>query len=256
VELAVETAVAETADKLPSRWGNAVRDNVCQSEEHLVAVLDRQLAMVDLELSPPPWWWLATVAQYLLGLTAVIGAAWLFLLGVATVIDSDVVGSATTLGVPASLLMVVLGLLGGAVLTALCAWLLTVGARRRRLLVQERLTGAVREVAEEQVMMPIRAVLDQHRTTRLALAGRHPEPLRSRPTAAHVAPAEGVAMAAVPAVAEPTISMTTAGPMTSAGPAGPVHPVGPVGPVGSVGPEVNAADPAGGSATVPRTLAV
>jgi hypothetical protein len=157
VELAVETAVAETADKLPSRWGNAVRDNVSQSEEHLVAVLDRKLATVDLELSPPPWWWLATVAQYLFGLATVIGTAWLLLLGVATVIDSDVVGSATMLGVPASLLMVVLGLLGGAVLTALCAWLLTVGARRRRLLVQERLIGAVREVAEEQVMTPIRA---------------------------------------------------------------------------------------------------
>jgi hypothetical protein len=155
------------------------------------------------------------------------------------------------LGVPASLLMVVLGLLGGAVLTALCAWLLTVGARRRRLLVQERLIGAVREVAEEQVMTPIRAVLDQHRTTRLALAGRHPEALRSRPTAAHVAPAEAVAMSAAPAVAEPTISMMPAGPMTSAGPAGPVNPVGLMGPDGNA-----AADAKGGSATVPRTLAV
>jgi len=175
VELAIETAVAASADSLPSRWADAVRDNVSRSDDDLVAALDRNVSQVDLELTPPPWWWLATVVQYAFALSAAVGAVWLVLLGVAAVVDNDFVGPVPVLGLPLPLLMVVLGLLCGALVTALCAWMLVVGARRRRLSAQERLNSAVQVVAEERVMTPIRVVLDQHRLTRLALAGRHAE---------------------------------------------------------------------------------
>jgi hypothetical protein len=77
----------------------------------------------------------------------------------------------------APVLLLVLGLIGGAGLTAFSAWMLVIGARRRRLAAQERLTEAVRSVVDALVMAPIRAVLDQHRLTREALAGRHAEPV-------------------------------------------------------------------------------
>ena len=184
VELAIETVIAASADPLPARWADAVRDNVSRSGEDLVHGLDRSVSGVDLELSPPPWWWLATVLQYVFGLAAVVGALWLVLLGVTGLIDSDVVGPVPVLGLPLPALMLVLGLLGGALLAALSAWALGVGARRRRLSAEERLHEVIREVAEERVMTPIRVVLDQHRLTRLALAGRHAEMAFSNPAVA------------------------------------------------------------------------
>jgi GTP-binding protein EngB required for normal cell division len=172
VELAVEKAVALSADPLPVRWAEALRDNVSQADDDLVATLDRSVREVDLSLAPPPWWWLVTVAQYLLGIGALIGAAWLLLLGVAELVNSDFVSSLPVLGVPLPMLLLVLGLIGGGLLTAFSAWMLAIGARRRRLAAQDRLNAAVRAVVDTRLMTPIQAVLDQHRLTREALAGR------------------------------------------------------------------------------------
>jgi GTP-binding protein EngB required for normal cell division len=183
VELAIDSAVSASADPLPWRWADAVRDNVSRSGDDLVAALDREVSTVDLELSPPPWWWLATVAQYLLGLAAAVGALWLVLLGLTGLMNSDGIGSPEALGLPLPLVLLLLGLIGGAVVTALSAWVLAVGARRRRTLVQERLIGAVQAVADERVMTPIRVVLSQHRSTRLALSGRHAEPTAAQAAA-------------------------------------------------------------------------
>jgi signal transduction histidine kinase len=154
-----------------------VRDNVSRSGNDLVTELDQKVSEVDLELSPPPWWWLATVVQYLFALSAAIGAIWLLLLGVAALVNNDFVEPVSVLGLPLPFLMLVLGLLCGALVTALSAWMLVVGARRRRLSAQERLNNAVQLLADERVMTPIRVVLDQHRLTRLALIGRHAEPV-------------------------------------------------------------------------------
>jgi hypothetical protein len=200
VELAIETAVAASADALPVRWADAVRDNVSRSGDDLVHALDRKVSEVDLELSPPPWWWLATVAQYLLGLAAVVGALWLLLLGLAGLINNDAIDSAPVLGVPLPLVLLVLGLLGGALLAALSNWALVVGARRRRLSAEERLTSAVQAVADDRVMTPIRVVLDQHRLTRLALTGRHAElaPRENVDSVRPMAPTVGAAPGSTP----------------------------------------------------------
>lgn len=241
VELAVETAIAASADALPPRWANAVHNNVSRSEDDLVAALDRSVSEVDLELAPPPWWWLATVMQYLLGLASAIGAVWLLLLGVAAVLDSDFVETDPVLGLPAPVLMLISGLLGGAGLTAISAWLLVIGARRRRLSAQERLNNAVRLVVDERVMAPIRAVLDQHRLTRLALIGQHVDPTRSEP-------AGGTTWKPAVSAPAPAPAPALAGEARSI-PA--VHVPGAAHVPGAVSVEANS-----GSAAVPRTLAV
>jgi GTP-binding protein EngB required for normal cell division len=178
VELAIEKAVAANAGMLPPRWADAVRDAVSRPDDDLVAALDRNVAAVDLKLSPPPWWWLATVVQYLLALTATVGAIWLILLGVGDLFDAEPVQRVRVLGQPLGLVLLAGGLLGGAVLAALSAWMLRIGARRRRFAARERLFSAVQQVADDRVITPIRVVLNQHRATRLSLAGESTEVIR------------------------------------------------------------------------------
>jgi hypothetical protein len=178
VELAIERAVAANAGMLPPRWADAVRDAVSRPDDDLVAALDRNVAGVDLKLSPPPWWWLATAVQYLLALAATVGAIWLVLLGVGNLFDAEPVQRIPVLGQPLALVMLVGGLLGGALLSALSAWMLRIGARRRRFAARERLFSAVQQVADDRVITPIRVVLNQHRATRLSLAGESAEVIR------------------------------------------------------------------------------
>jgi GTP-binding protein EngB required for normal cell division len=180
VELAVEAVVATNASPLPPRWADAVREAVARPGDDLVGVLDAGVAAVDLELSPPPWWWLVTVAQYLLAVAAAVGALWLVLLGAGHMFYTEPLPSTSVLGQPLALVLLVGGLLGGALLTGLSNWVLAVGARRRRFAAREELFNAVQAVAEERVIAPIRIVLDQHRATRLSLEGR-PLDLAHRP---------------------------------------------------------------------------
>jgi hypothetical protein len=69
-------------------------------------------------------------------------------------------------------------LLGGLLIGLMTAWLARVltrvGARRRRVLVGARLRSAIADAATDQLVEPVRAVLDRHRETRdrLEAAGR------------------------------------------------------------------------------------
>jgi hypothetical protein len=171
VELAVDAAVNASADALPPRWADAVRASGSRPGEDLVAALDETVATVDLELWPPSWWRLAAAVQFLLGQAAVLGAVWLFLIGASQLIGHGLGDPVRVIGIPLPLLLLVVGLGGGAALAGFGEWALVVGARLRRLGAQDRLHDAVEMVAEEWVIAPVRAVLDQHRITRLALAG-------------------------------------------------------------------------------------
>ena len=181
VELAVDAAVGANAGLLPQRWADAVRVSVSRPEDDLVAALDERVAAVDLALSPPPWWWLLAAAQYVLSLAAVVGAAWLLLIGAGSLVGREFADPPRAVGLPLPLLLLVVGLVASAAIAALTAWVLVLGARRRRLEVQGRLHLAIELVAHERVIVPIRLVLGQHRATRLALAGvdegGRPQPL-------------------------------------------------------------------------------
>jgi GTP-binding protein EngB required for normal cell division len=171
VQLAVDAAIDLTADAMPARWADALRASVSHSGDDLVNALDEAVATVDLELSPPPWWQFAALAQLLLSRAAVLGVLWLVVAGASRLVGHGPSHPVQILGIPLPLLLVILTLVGGAALAALSASALASGARRRRLVAHERLDIAVEGVAEERVIGPIRAVLARHRAIRLALAG-------------------------------------------------------------------------------------
>jgi GTP-binding protein EngB required for normal cell division len=173
VEAAVQATIAANTEPLPQRWADEVRTAVSRSEQELAEALDQDLAAVDLTLVPPPWWRAAVIGQYVLSIAALLGAAWLFLLGVSHLAGAGL-NSPGVLGISLPLLLLILGLLGPVLLIALAAWWIVVGTRRRRLEVQERLHEAVEAVAQQRVITPIRLVLARHRVTRLALDGQPP----------------------------------------------------------------------------------
>ena len=171
VELAVDATVSASADALPQRWADAIREGVHQPDDDLAAALDAQIAGVDLKLATPVWWWLIAAAQYLLSVAVVVGALWLVLLGASSLIGHETADSVRPFGLPLALVLVVAGLLASAVLIGVTLWALTVGARRRRLAAQDALHAAVEAAVYDRVIVPIRMVLAQHRATRLALTG-------------------------------------------------------------------------------------
>jgi GTP-binding protein EngB required for normal cell division len=170
VQMAVDAAIAASADALPQRWAQAVRAEVGRPEVDLVTALDRGLAGVDLRPRPPAWWWAVAAVQYVLAAAAVTGAIWSVLLGAGSLVgDADAPAGALGLSLPVVLL--VAGLLGGALLALVMHWVLADGARRRRALVEGQLADVVRSIVRERVVAPIRLVLHRHRATRLALTG-------------------------------------------------------------------------------------
>jgi GTPase Era involved in 16S rRNA processing len=179
VELAVDATIAASADVLPQRWADAVRESVTGPDGDLTAALDRQVAAVDLQLVVPPWWWLVAAVQYVLSLWAALGAVWLVVLGAGALIGSTVSDQSGPAGLPLPALLLVVGLISGAAIAGLTMWVLAVGARRRLVAAERELRAAIELVVHERVIVPIRVVLAQHRATRLALIGGiEPEPER------------------------------------------------------------------------------
>jgi hypothetical protein len=107
--------------------------------------------------------------QWVFGLAAVVGLVWLVVLGVIGWLKLPEIDTPKVGAVPLPTLLLV----GGLVLGWLGAWLARalarVGARRRRAMVGTRLRGAIAKVATEQLVEPVRDVLDRHRETRESL---------------------------------------------------------------------------------------
>jgi GTP-binding protein EngB required for normal cell division len=196
VELAVQTAIAANADPLPRRWAQAVREGVAGpataetlaaeivsptpaagTRHGLVSTLDGAVASVDLQLGRPLWWRLAALAQFVFAVAAAIGAVWLFVIGASQLVGRQFPSPPSVAGMGLPLLLLILGLVAGALLAVVAAWALRVGASRRQETARTELYGAVRVVADERVGEPVRAVLVQHRATRVALAGEGVRPV-------------------------------------------------------------------------------
>ncbi|HVN13569.1 MAG TPA: hypothetical protein VMT69_15860, partial [Kineosporiaceae bacterium] len=170
VDLAVRQVASDVAERLPPRWGDAIRTATAPRVEELAGALDAAVGEVDLTVRRPLWWTAVAVLQYLLVACAAVGFLWLALLGVLRWTGQGPPATPYLGGFPMPTVLFV----GGLVLGMLVAWvggiLARRGARRRRSAAVEQLRSAVGEIAWSRVVTPIATVLGEHRTAREALA--------------------------------------------------------------------------------------
>ena len=169
VKLAALSLTERAADGLPVLWAEAVSDAAAPTDDRLYERLDRVVVTTPLRGNPPMWWRLMGWLQWILGLAAVVGLVWLVVLGVVGWLKLPEIDTPKIGPFPLPTLLLV----GGLVLGGLGAWLARVlarvGARRRRELVGTRLRTAIADVATDQLVVPVREVLDRHRETRESL---------------------------------------------------------------------------------------
>ncbi|HEY7988801.1 MAG TPA: GTPase [Lapillicoccus sp.] len=173
VKLAALSLTERAADGLPVLWAEAVSDAAAPTDDRLYERLDRVVVTTPLRGNPPMWWRLMGWLQWILGLAAVVGLVWLVVLGVVGWLKLPEIDTPKIGPFPLPTLLLV----GGLVLGWLGAWLARVlarvGARRRRELVGSRLRTAIADVATDQLVVPVREVLDRHRETRESLDTAH-----------------------------------------------------------------------------------
>jgi GTP-binding protein EngB required for normal cell division len=166
VKLAALSLTERAAEGLPVLWAEAVSDAAAPTDDRLYERLDRVVVTTPLRANPPMWWQLLGWLQWVFGLAAVVGAVWLAALAVIGWLQLPPIDTPKVGPFPLPTLL----LLGGLLLGLLGAWLARVlagiGARRRRALVGSRLRTAITEVATDQLVEPVRGVLDRHRETR------------------------------------------------------------------------------------------
>lgn len=175
---AVALAARELADRasegLPPVWADAVADAATPARDDLADALDQAVLDTSLRKRAPLWWNVFGILQWVLLIAAVAGFIWLAALAVLNWlqmhVDAPGVGR---LAYP--FLLLVGGLLLGALLSLVVRPIGRLGARRRRAFVAARLREAVAQVARDRLVAPVQEVLDRHRMTRehLETARRH-----------------------------------------------------------------------------------
>ena len=161
---AVRAARESAGEGLPQAWRDELRRTVEVSEEQLADRLDRAVAGTDLGPQRTPLWQRAVGGlQWLLTLVALAGALWLLALVVLGFFQlDDVVPLPRVEGLPLPTLLLVGGLLAGALLALVARPLVGLRARRRARRAEQRLYAAVDVVAQEEVLAPMAEVREDH----------------------------------------------------------------------------------------------
>ena len=170
VGLSVRAVAARAAAPIPPVWAPALSTASRSRLGDLPDALDRAVAKTDLGMSRKPiWWTVVGLLQWLFTIAAVVGLGWLVagygvrILGLPA-FDNPKVGE-----VPLPTLLLLGGLLLGALLALLIRPIVNLGARRAGRRAEQRLRGSVTEVAREYVVAPVREVLNGYAQAREAL---------------------------------------------------------------------------------------
>jgi hypothetical protein len=170
VGLSVRAVAARAAAPIPQVWAPALNTASRSRLGDLPDALDRAVAKTDLGMSRKPFWWTAVgLLQWLFTIAAVVGLGWLIAgyavraLGLPA-FDNPQVGD-----VPLPTLLLLGGLLLGAMTALLLRPIVNYGARRAGRRAEQRLRGSVTEVAREYVVAPVREVLNGYAQAREAL---------------------------------------------------------------------------------------
>ncbi|SEB46208.1 50S ribosome-binding GTPase [Nocardioides exalbidus] len=171
----VDTEVRALADQVgegmaPS-WASAVRAASVSRLPDLGDRLDRAVGQTDLGAEKiPAWAGLVRVLQYLLIISAIVGALWLGVLALGTYarVPEPPTPSVGPFALPT--LMLVGGIVLGLLLALVCRWLVAATARSRSRTADKRLRDAISEVSAEMVVAPIQAELASYTEVREGLA--------------------------------------------------------------------------------------
>ncbi len=166
VETTVRSLCDDVSNGLAQPWVRSVRHASTSRFADLEDRLDRAVTTTELGVNDTPAWCRAVrVLQWVLLLTALVGAVWLGALAAMSYLQLPTPGTPDYRGFPVPTLMLVLGVVAGVGLALLSRVLISVGARSRARKADRRLREAVAEVCEELVVEPVAAELAAYRTT-------------------------------------------------------------------------------------------
>ncbi len=171
----VDTEVRALADQvgegMTPAWATAVRSASVSRLPDLGDRLDRAVASTDLGADKiPAWAGLVRVLQYLLIVSAVVGAGWLAVLSFGSYARLPEPPTPDLGAVPLPTLLLVGGVVLGVLLALVCRWLVSLTARSRARSADKRLRDAISEVSSEMVVQPIEAELASYAEVREGLA--------------------------------------------------------------------------------------
>jgi GTP-binding protein EngB required for normal cell division len=170
VGLSVRAVAARAAAPIPEVWAPALNAAARSKLGDLPDALDRAVAKTDLGLSRKPFWWTAVgLLQWLFTIAAVVGLGWLIAGYAVRIIGLPAFDNPKVGEVPMPTLLLLGGLILGALLALLIRPIVNLGARRASRRAEQRLRGSVTEVAREYVVAPVREVLNGYAQAREAL---------------------------------------------------------------------------------------
>lgn len=171
----VDTEVRALADQVgegmaPS-WAASIRSASVSRLPDLGDRLDRAVASTDLGADRiPAWAGLVRVLQYLLIVSAIVGAGWLALLALGSYARLPEPPTPEVGAFPLPTLLLLGGILLGLLLALVCRWLVAMTARKRARTADRRLREAISEVSQEVVVGPVQAELASYAEVREALS--------------------------------------------------------------------------------------
>jgi len=170
VGLCVRAVAARAAAPIPQVWAPALNTASRSRLGDLPDALDRAVAKTDLGMSRKPFWWTAVgLLQWLFTLAAVVGLGWLIAGYAVRVLGLPEFHNPAVGEVPLPTLLLLGGLLLGALLALALRPIVNLGAKRAGRRAEQRLRGSVTEVAREYVVAPVREVLNGYAQAREAL---------------------------------------------------------------------------------------
>ncbi|WP_374456323.1 YfjP family GTPase [Nocardioides sp.] len=171
IDSEVRALADQVGEGMAPPWASAVRSASISRLPDLNDRLDRAVAATDLGAAKiPVWAGLVRVLQYLLILSAIVGAGWLALLALGSYARLPEPPTPEVGAFPVPTLLLIGGIVLGLLLALVCRWLVSMTARSRARAADKRLRDAISAVSAEVVVEPIQAELASYAAVRDGLA--------------------------------------------------------------------------------------
>lgn len=167
---AVALATRDLGDRagrdLPQAWTDAISDVAMPPGGEIGDALDQAVVGTSLRARDPLWWRVFSFLQWVLAMSAAVGATWLIVLTAIDWLRMPAPGTPGLGPVPYPAMLLVGGLIIGYLVSLLTGAFGRAGGKRRKELVAARLQDSVEQVARDRLVAPVQQVLERHRMTR------------------------------------------------------------------------------------------